>query len=123
MRRDCLHYLAILVIHLEFFLLVDGIDRLAANDNAFLEHEMAQSFSQIWIFADDLGDNMARAFEGILCRINLLLRIDEAGGEFEQGLPRRLLLPQVESKRLETFLACNGCLGTTLRTVREIEVF
>ena len=42
MRGDGLHRLAILVVHLELFLLVDAVDASAALDDALFEHQVAQ---------------------------------------------------------------------------------
>src|ERR1700722_10657277 len=99
MRRYRLHRLAILVIHLEFFLLVDSIDRLATDDDALLEHEMAERLTQISILADDLCNDVTRAFQSFLNRADLFLSIDKAGGKLRQRNSRRFLRPQVKCKR------------------------
>ena len=58
----------VLVIHLEFFLLVDRICHLAAHDDSFIEDELSQSLSQFRIFAHPFGHNVARPFERFVHR-------------------------------------------------------
>ena len=63
MGRDFRHRLAVVVIHLELFLLVDGAFDLAAHDYALVEHHLPERLAEIRILADHFRDDVPRAFE------------------------------------------------------------
>ena len=63
MRRNGLHWLAVVVVHFELFLLIDRIQRFFADDDAFLKHESTKDLAEVGVFADGFGDDVARAFD------------------------------------------------------------
>ena len=87
MRGNRLHRLGVLVVHLEFFLLIDRVGDFFADHHALIEEHLAQRLAQVGVFADPLGDNVARAFESLVRRGHAQFRIHEGGGK---GLQWRL---------------------------------
>jgi hypothetical protein len=51
---------------LEFFLVIDRVERFLADDDAFLEQGLAECLTEVGVLTDGLGDDMAGAFEGVL---------------------------------------------------------
>ncbi len=123
MRRDGLHRLAVVVVHAELFLLVDGIQGFLADDHALIEHELAQGLAQVGVLADGLGDDVAGAFQGILDGSYFLFWIDERGSVIADGLSTGLLSPKIVGEGLEAAIASDRGFGPPLRTVRKVEIF
>src|ERR1700722_16405510 len=84
--RDALHRLAIVIVHLELFLLIYCIQSLFADNNALIEHELAQGLAEVGVLADGLSDNVAGAFECGLDRGDFPFWIDERGWVIGDGL-------------------------------------
>jgi hypothetical protein len=104
-------------------LLVDGVGHLAADHDAFVEHHLAQRLAQIGRLGDRLGDDVARAVERLLRRVDALLGVDERRGQrFERQLARDLR-PEVIGQRFEALLARDGRLRAALRLVGQVEIF
>jgi hypothetical protein len=122
-RRNRLHRLAILVVHLELLLLVDRVQRLLADDDAFVVHHRTQRLAQVGVLADRLRNDVPSAFERVLDRRHLLLRVHEGHGKLRQRLRGRLLRPQIVGKRPQTAIARNRRLRSPLRTIGQVEVF
>ncbi len=122
-RGDGLHRLRVLVVHLELFLRVDGVDGLAADDGAFIEHDLAQCFAQVGLFADPLRDDVARTFEGFVDGGDAEFGVDESGGEGVERIAGGLLFPEIFGEGFETLLARDGGLGAALGPVGQIEIF
>ena len=95
MRRDGLYRLVVLVVHLEFFLLIDRIRYLAAHDHAFVEHQAAQYLAQVRVLADPLGNNVPRTFQRFFRARHAEFDIHKSGCKVLQRLRGRLLLPEV----------------------------
>ena len=76
----------VFVVHLEFVLLIDGVGSLAAHDDAFVEHELAQRLAQVGVFADPFGDDVPRAFQRFVHGGDAQFRIDEGGCKFGERL-------------------------------------
>jgi len=87
---------------------------LRLDDDAFVKHDAAQGFAEVGIFADPLGNDVARAFQGFVDGCDAKFDIDEGGGEGFERLVSGLLLPEVERQRLESFFAGDGGLGAAL---------
>src|SRR5665213_3168112 len=77
MRRDILHRLAVVVVHLELFLLVNGVRGFLAHDDSLFKHDAAQGLAKICVFADGLGDDVACAFKSVFRSRNFFLGVDE----------------------------------------------
>jgi len=127
-RGDVLYRLAKVVVHLEFFfgifgLLAFGLVGLAGDDDAFVEHEGAGGFADVGVVGDALGEDVARAFEGVVDGGDFELGVDEGCGELERGGGGGCLGPEVVGQGLEAALAGDGGLGAALGLVGEIEVF
>ncbi len=122
-RGDGLYRLAIVVVHLELFLLVDRVEGFLADDDAFLEQELAESLAEVGVLADGFGDDMAGAFEGILDGGDFLFGADKGGREFGEGLRCWELRPEVVGERLQAAVAGDGGLGASLGAIGEVEVF
>ncbi len=88
-----LHRLAIVVVHLELFLLIDGIGGLAAGDDALVEHKLAERLAQVGIFADGFGHDVARAFQRFVDVGDALFFADEGGGKIGERKLGGLLRP------------------------------
>ena len=114
--------LAVVVVHLEFCLLVDGVKRLAADDDALVVHELAGNFAEVSGLADDFGHDVAGSFECILGGEDGFFGIDEGGGEGTEGSSGGLLVPQVEGKRLQALFAGDGGFGAALGPVGQVKV-
>ena len=97
MRGDGLHRLAIVVVHLELFLLIEfllgRISGLAAGDDAIVKNPLAEHLAQVGVFADALGDDVARAFESCFNGGDAFFFIDEGRGKCCERCFTRLLLP------------------------------
>ena len=123
MRGNRLHRLGVLVVHLEFFLLIDRVGDFFADHHALVEEHLAQRLAQVGVFADPLGDNVARAFQRLVRRGHAQLRIHEGGGKSLQWQIGFFLCPQVRGQRFQTLFARDGGLGAPLGLVGQIEVF
>ena len=62
----CFDGLAVVIVHLELLLFVDRVHRFLADDDAFLEHGVAQQLADIGVVADGFGQDVARAFQRLL---------------------------------------------------------
>src|SRR6202789_3109719 len=63
-RRDGPYRLAIVIVHLEFFMFIDSVERFLADDDAFLEQELAECLTEVGVLTDGLGDDMAGGVRG-----------------------------------------------------------
>jgi hypothetical protein len=122
-RGDCLHRLAILIVHLELFLLVDAVDASAALDDALFEHQVASQLAQVGVLANSLGYDVAGAFEGVLDAGYFLLHANEGGSELVQRPGGGLLIPEVVGKRFETLIASDCRFRPALWAVRQVQIF
>ncbi len=123
MRGNGLHRLAIVVVHLELFLLIDGIGGLAAGDDALVEEKLAERLAQVGIFADRFGDDVARAFERFVEVGDAFFFADEGGGEVSERQRGGLLRPKILGQRLQSLFARDGGLGAALGLVGQVEIF
>ena len=123
MRRNCLHRLRVLVVHLELFLLIRRVLHLAAHNRTLVKHQLPQRLAQVRVFAHPLGHNMPRAFKCLVHAPNAELCVHKAACKLRQCLCGRLLLPQVKRQRLQPLLTCNRRLGAPLWTIRKIKIF
>ncbi len=93
MRGNGFHRLAIVVIHLELFLLIGGVECFAAGDGAFVEHELPQLLAQSGVFADGFGHDVARALQRFVDGGDCFLFANECGCECGERQRGRLLGP------------------------------
>ena len=121
-RGDGLYRLAIVIVHLEFFLLVDRVERFLADDDAFLEQELAQCLAEVGVLTDGLGDDVAGAFESVLDGGHFLFGADKGGCEFGEGLRGWELRPEVVGERLQAAVAGDGGLGAPLGAIGQVQI-
>lgn len=87
MRGNLFSWFAVVVIHLEFLLFVDRVHYVLADDNAFLEHGMAQQFTNVCAVADGFGDNVTRTFECVLHARDTFSGVDKSRGKCFERRP------------------------------------
>ena len=121
-RGDGLYRLAIVIIHLEFFLFIDRVERFLADDDAFLEQELAECLTEVSVLTDGFGDDMAGAFEGVLDGGHFPFGADKGGCEFGEGLRCWELRPEVVGERRQAAVAGDGGLGAPLGAIGEVQI-
>ena len=119
-RRNGLHRLAEVVVHLEFFLGILPIQRLPADEDAFIMQQPPQTLAHFGMVCNALSDDVPRAFERL--RDGRDLRIEKPGSHFKQRLRALLLRPYRICERLQATLPRNRRLGAALGPVRQVQV-
>jgi hypothetical protein len=122
-RRNLLYRLAVIVIHLELLLFIDGVGCHLAHDHALVEHRLAEFLAYIRRVGDHLSHDVARALERLIGIRDALLRIHKSCRKCYEQTRTGFLSPQIIGQRLEPFLARDGRLSVPLRLVRQVEVF
>ena len=118
-RRHQAQWLTVVVVHAVGAVLVFRCDRRDHRRLMVVRFELRADGG---IVADDLGDNIHRALQGILRRFDALLRVHIAQGDGFRRHHVPLLEHQRVRKRLQPLLLGNGRAGTALRAVRAINI-
>ena len=118
-RRHQAQRLTVVVVHAVGAVLVFRRDRRDHRRLMVVRFELRADGG---IVADDLGDNIHRALQGILRRFEALLRVHIAQGDGFRRHHVPLLEHQRVRERLQSLLLGNGRAGTALRAVRAINI-
>ncbi len=109
-------------------LVVLGIDtvlflrRFGRNDTG-LREGFLQRFPDVRVIGDELRDNVRRALQCVLHRLDALLGIDIRGSRFFESRLFDLALPEVHRERLQALLLRHHGAGAALLLVRAVQVF
>ena len=118
-RRHQAQRLTVVVVHAVGAVLVFRRDRRDHRRLMVVRFELRADGG---IVADDLGDNIHRALQGILRRFDALLRVHIAQGDGFRRHHVPLLEHQRVRERLQSLLLGNRRAGTALRAVRAINI-
>ena len=92
-RGNGLHRLPVFIVHLELLLLVNGVGHLGAHHHALIEHHLSQSFAQVGVLADHLGNDVPSAFQRLIHVGHTFFRVHKATGEGLERFGGGLLCP------------------------------
>ncbi len=122
MRGNLAGRFAELRVQLVFAFWVGNAFDGAACHQPLGHHHAAHLLAEGGIFADPLGDNVARALHRFVRGRHALFRAHEGSRKIGQGC-RASLVPEVLRQRFQALVAGDGRLGAPLRLVGQVQVF